>query len=136
MLTKTPITSPKAPQPVGVYSSAIEVRGADRLLFMSGFTSRAPDGTVIGDNDITLQTETVLKNLSAVIEAAGGALSDIVKITVFVRDLEQFRQVQDVRKRYFTPPYPASTMIQISRLVDPRCLIEIDAIAALPDRPA
>lgn len=130
-MTKTAIATPNAPQPVGVYSNAVRVRGAGDLVFLAGLTSRAPDGTVIGENDITLQTETVIKNLSAVMEAAGGKLSDIVKITVFVRDLEQFKQIQEVRKRYFTPPYPASTMIQISRLVDPRCLIEIDAIAAL-----
>lgn len=131
MTIKTAITSPNAPKPVGVYSSAIKVRGGGDLVFISGVTSRAPDGSVVGVDDITLQTETAIKNLAAIVEAAGGTLSDIVKVTVFLRNMEQFREVHEVRRRFFMQPYPASTMVEISRLVDARSLIEIEAIAIL-----
>ena len=131
MASKTAVTSLATPEPLGAFSWALKVDDAKQLLFVSGLTSRAPDGSVVGDADITLQTETVLTSLRSILESAGGTLADVVKVTVFIRDMTHFRQIHEVRRRFFSSPYPASTMVEVSRLVDPRSLIEIDAIAVI-----
>jgi 2-iminobutanoate/2-iminopropanoate deaminase len=125
------IRSPDLNRPLGVFSQAIEVDGPGKLVFISGLTSRDADGNVVGAGDITLQTETILENMKTLLAQAGGSLADVVKVTVFIRDMEQFDAIHDVRRRYFTEPYPASSMVEVSRLVSPEHLIEIEAIAAL-----
>ena len=126
---KAEIRSAKLNQPLGVFSQAMKVWGQGSLVFVSGLTSRAPDGSVIGAGDIKLQTETILKNLSAILEEAGGSLGDVVKVGVFIRDMDQFKEIHEVRRRYFKEPCPASTMVEVSRLVSPEHLIEIEATA-------
>jgi len=114
----------------GVFTSAIEAP-AGRTIYISGLTSRDVTGTVVGDGDIKLQTETVLKNIQAILGEVGGTLDDIVRVTVYIRNMEDFAAIHEVRRRYFTQPYPASTMVEVSRLVDNRLLIEIDAVAVI-----
>ncbi len=133
---KAEIRSAKLNQPLGVFSQAMKVWGQGTLVFVSGLTSRAPDGAVIGAGDITLQTETILKNLSAILEEAGGSLGDVVKVGVFIRDMNQFKEIHEVRRRYFKAPYPASTMVEVSRLVSPEHLIEIEATAFIEPKRA
>ena len=118
--------------PGGIWSQAILVERPGRMLFVSGLTSRSADGSVFGEGDIGAQTERVLEALAEVLRVAGGSLDDIVKLTVFVRDIDKFDTIHAVRKRYFDEPYPASSMVEVSRLVDPRSLIEIEAVAVLP----
>jgi 2-iminobutanoate/2-iminopropanoate deaminase len=125
------IRSPDLNRPLGVFSQAIEVDAPARLLFISGLTARDPEGNVIGAGDIKLQTETILENMRTLLEQAGGTFADVVKVTVFITDMEQFDEIHEVRRRYFTPPYPASSMVEVSRLVSPEHLIEIEAIAAV-----
>ena len=129
---KTAIRSAKLSPPIGVFSQAIKVSGAGSFVFVSGFTSRAPDGAVVGVGDITLQTETILKNLQTVLQEAGGSLDDVVKVGVFIRDMNHFKEIHEVRRRYFKEPYPASTMVEVSRMVSPDHLIEIEATAFIP----
>jgi 2-iminobutanoate/2-iminopropanoate deaminase len=118
-------------KPLGVFSQAIEIDAQGKLLFISGLTSRDSDGNVIGEGDIKVQTETILENMKKVLEQVGGSMSDIVKVTVFIRDMEMFKDIHEVRRRYFTEPYPASSMVEVSRLVSPEHLIEIEAVAAI-----
>lgn len=118
-------------KPLGVFAQAIKVDAQGKFVYVSGLTSRDPDGNVVGAGDIKLQTETILKNMKAILEEAGGSLADIVKVTVFIRDMELFGEIHEVRQRYFSPPYPASSMVEVSRLVSPEHLIEIEAIAAI-----
>jgi 2-iminobutanoate/2-iminopropanoate deaminase len=125
------VRSPDLNKPLGRFSQAIKVNCEGSLLFISGLTSRAPDGSVIGEGDIKLQTETILENMQRLLTEAGGTMRDIVKVTVFIRDMEQFDEIHEVRARYFEEPYPASSMVEVSRLVSPEHLIEIEAIAAL-----
>jgi reactive intermediate/imine deaminase len=134
---KTEIRSAKLSQPLGVFSQAIKVAGPGSFVFVSGLTSRAPDGSVIGVGDITLQTETILKNMQTILQEAGGSLDDVVKVGVFIRDMNHFKEIHEVRRRYFKEPYPASTMVEVSRMVSPEHLIEIEATAVIPGtRPA
>ena len=89
------------------------------------------EGNVVGEGDIRLQTETVLENIKAALEGAGGSMSDIVKVTVFILDMGMYDEIHEVRRRYFEEPYPASSMVEVSQLIDPRLLIEIEAVAVI-----
>lgn len=130
----TEIKSAKLNQPLGVFSQALKVSGSGSFVFVSGLTSRAHDGSVVGVGDITLQTETILKNLRAILQEAGGSLDTVVKVGVFIRDMNHFKEIHEVRRRYFKAPYPASTMVEVSRMVSPEHLIEIEATAFIPAR--
>jgi enamine deaminase RidA (YjgF/YER057c/UK114 family) len=118
-------------KPKGVWTPVV-VTKPGRMVFVSGFTSRDENGNVVGVGDIRAQTRQVCENLKKAMKAAGGELSDIVAVTVFVRDITQFDDIHAVRREYFPDKPPTSTMVEISRLVDERSLIEINAIAVLP----
>jgi len=130
-LEKRELVSPQLNKPLGVFCQAVEVTNAKKLVFVSGLTSRAADASVVGVGDIKVQTEQILKNMQAVLGEAGGTMGDIVKVTVYIRDMEMFKEIHEVRARYFEKPYPASTMVEVSRLVDEELLIEIEAIAVI-----
>jgi 2-iminobutanoate/2-iminopropanoate deaminase len=106
------------------------VSGVHDLLFLSGLTARDVNGDVVGLGSITKQTETILDNMRTLLAAADATFDDVVKVTVFITDMGLFDQIHEVRARYFTPPYPASSMVEVSRLALPGQLIEIEAIAA------
>jgi 2-iminobutanoate/2-iminopropanoate deaminase len=117
-------------KPRGVWSTAITAQPG-KLLFVSGLLSKDENGEIVGEGDITAQTEQVLKNLEAALSSAGGKMADIVRVDVYVRDISKFAEIHAVRRRYFPIDPPTSTMVEISRLTDDRCLIEITAIASL-----
>jgi 2-iminobutanoate/2-iminopropanoate deaminase len=127
----TEVRNPDLNRPLGVFSQATRCDAGGQLLFISGLTSRDPDGNVIGEGDIKLQTETILQNMEKLLTQVGGSMADIVKVTVFIRDMEMFKEIHEVRARYFQHPYPASSMVEVSRLVSPEHLIEIEAVAAI-----
>lgn len=118
--------------PTGTFSHGSEIAVSDSLtlVYTSGITSRDENGNVVGEGDIETQTRQALTKLQAVLASAGCAMSDVLKVTVFVRGIDEFDTIHRVRREFFTPPYPASTMVQIERLVDSRSLIEIEAVAA------
>jgi 2-iminobutanoate/2-iminopropanoate deaminase len=89
------------------------------------------DGNVVGEGDIKLQTETVLEHVKTVVEEVGGSMEDIVKVTVFITDMGLYDEIHEVRRRYFEEPFPASSMVEVSALIDPRLLIEIEAVAVV-----
>ena len=89
------------------------------------------EGNVVGEGDITAQTEAVLEHVKTVVEEAGGGMEDIVKLTVFITDMRLYDEIHEVRRRYFEEPFPASSMVEVSALIDPRLLIEIEAIAVV-----
>jgi 2-iminobutanoate/2-iminopropanoate deaminase len=130
MIKKTPIAPPSMAKPAGVWSPAI-VCEPGRLLFISGMTARDGTGDIIGVGDYRAQTRQVCENLKAAIEAAGGTMADVARVDVFVLDIGQFDTIHAVRREYFPSEPPASTMVQVQRLVDKRMLIEINAIAVL-----
>ena len=130
-MSKQVIAPSALPKPFGVWSPAILCSEVRRILYISGLTARDPSGAVVGEGDYAAQTRQVCENLKATVGAAGGTLSDIVSVTVFVIDIEQFDAIHRVRREYFPKDPPTSTMVQVSRLVDKRCLIEINAVAAI-----
>ena len=117
-------------RPLGIYSEAVKVKG-NNLLFISGITARDPKGDIVGKGNMKRQTEQVLENMKRILDSVGATFDNIVKVTVFVTDLSHFKEIHEVRARYFKKDYPASTLVQVSRLVHEDMLIEIEAIAVL-----
>jgi len=126
------VASPQLPKPFGVWSPAVVAEHTGRLLFISGLTSRDPDNNVVGEGNMEEQTRQICRNLKALVEEAGGTLADITSVTVFTVDVTEFDAIHRARKEFFPSDPPASTMVEVSRLVEERCLIEINAIAVLP----
>lgn len=117
-----------APKAIGTYSQAIQ---AGNTVYLSGQIPLNPETMQLCDEDIKLQIAQVLENLSVVCDAAGGSLSHIVKLSVYLTDLANFHLVNDAMLRYFVEPYPARVAIGVSEL--PRgALIEMDGVMVLP----
>ncbi len=127
------IRSPKLPAPMrgGAFSAGVEAP-AGRTVYVSGQVSMDAGGNVVGEGDAKAQTEKVLDNVSVVLEEAGGSLDDVVKVTVFITDMGMYDEIHEVRRRYFGEPYPASSMVEVSALIDPRLLVEVEAVAVIP----
>jgi len=120
------IRTERAPQAIGPYSQATVV---DRWLFTSGQIPLTPAGELV-TGDIEAQTEQVFRNLEAVLAAAGASLADVVKTTVFVKNLNDFARLNAVYERHFGAHKPARSTVEVARL--PReVLVEIEAICRL-----
>ena len=130
-MPKQQIRSDRLRQPSGVFSHATMIEAQGRLVFISGMTARRADGTIAGIGDIEAQTRQVCENVKAAVEAAGGTMDDICRVDVFVRNIEHFESIHKVRREYFKAPAPASTMVEVTKMVHPDYLIEINAIAVV-----
>jgi 2-iminobutanoate/2-iminopropanoate deaminase len=135
-MAKRQIRSDRLRQPSGHFSHAAAIEARGRLVFISGMTSRRADGTIAGVGDIEAQTRQVCENLKAAAEAAGGTIDDICRVDVYIRNMEHFEVIHKVRREYFNEPLPASTMVEVVKMTSPDYLIEISAIAVIPDDPA
>ena len=115
------------------YSQIVEVR-AGRLYFIAGQTALDGAGALVGKNDFAAQAEQVFRNLSTALQAIGCTASNLVKLTVFLRDMNELQAYRAVRNRFFatvTPPAaPAITLVEVAKLYGPDFLIEIEAVAA------
>jgi enamine deaminase RidA (YjgF/YER057c/UK114 family) len=132
-MPKQQIISARLSKPSGHFSHATTIAARGTIVFISGMVSRRADGTIVGIGDIEAQTRQVCENLKAAVEEAGGTLDDICRVDVFVRNMEHFDTIHKVRRDYFKPPAPASTMVEVAKMTSPEYLIEINAIAVLPD---
>ncbi|WP_427894115.1 RidA family protein [Kribbella sp. GL6] len=130
-MPKTQVSTAALRSPNGVFSQATTVEATGRLVFVSGMTARTPDGGIAGVGDVREQTRQVCENVKAAVEAAGGTLADVCRVDVYVRNMEDFAKIHEVRAQYFTEPLPASTMVEVSKLANPDYLIEISAIAVV-----
>lgn len=127
------IESEKLPAPMrgGAFSAGVEAP-AGRTVYVSGQVAMDADGDVVGEGDAGAQTEKVLENVATVLEEAGGGLDHVVKVTVFITDMAFYDEIHEVRRRHFGEPYPASSMVEVSALIDPRLLVEVEAVAVIP----
>jgi len=124
------ISTEKAPKAIGPYSQAVKVGG---LLFTSGQIALSPESGQLINSSLAEEVNQVMANLSAVLVAGGAALSSIVKTTIFLKDMNDFAEVNELYARYFTADYPARETVEVARLPkDVR--VEISAIAALPNQ--
>ncbi len=112
-MSKQIISTDKAPQAIGTYSQAVKV---DNTVYLSGQIPLIPETMELIEGDIEQQIHQVFKNLTAVCEAAGGKLQDIVKLNIFLTDLTHFPVVNEVMAQYFQQPYPARAAIGVSQL--------------------
>jgi len=126
-MTKEIISTDKAPQAIGTYSQAVKV---GTTVYMSGQIPLIPETMEMVEGDIKQQIHRVFQNLLAVANAAGGDLSNIVKLNIFLTDLSNFPHVNEVMAEYFHEPYPARAAIGISAL--PKGAgVEMDAVMEL-----
>ena len=131
-MPKTILENPKLSKPTGIFSPGVKVP-AGNLVFVSGQVSRNAQGETVGKGDIKAQTRQVLENVKSVLESAGATMDDVVKVGVFVTNLEEhFSQIHEVRAQYFKKDYPASTMVEVKGLANKDLLIEIEAVAVIP----
>jgi 2-iminobutanoate/2-iminopropanoate deaminase len=120
------ISTPRAPQAIGPYSQAIRFEGA--MVYTSGQIPLDPvSGQVVGAN-ITEQTEQVLKNLTAVLDAAGASISTVVKVIVFLKNMGDFAEMNAVYGKYFSTNPPARSAVEVARLPKD-VLVEIECLA-------
>ncbi len=126
-MSKTPISSDKAPAAIGTYSQAIR---SGNLVFLSGQIPLDPAQMDLVQGDFEVRARRVFENLKAVAEAAGGSLDQIVKLTIYLTDLDNFAAVNKVMADYFTEPYPARAALGV-RALPKAADIEAEAILAL-----
>ncbi|MGB2259659.1 MAG: RidA family protein [Porticoccaceae bacterium] len=113
MTNKAIIHTDSAPAAIGTYSQAVKV---NNTVYLSGQIPLVPETMVLIEGDISAQIDQVFKNLSAVCEASGGDLSNIVKLNIFLTDLSHFPTVNEIMGQYFQEPYPARAAIGVKEL--------------------
>jgi 2-iminobutanoate/2-iminopropanoate deaminase len=119
------ISTNDAPKAIGPYSQAVRANG---LVFVSGQVAIDPGTQLVVEGDVAAQTERVLKNLAAILNAAGASLEDVVRATVFLKDMNDFAEMNTVYGKHFTSKPPARSTVEVSRLPKD-VLVEIDVIA-------
>lgn len=122
------VYTPDAPAPVGPYSQAV-VTGS--FIFVSGQLGMRPGGSL--PDSVEEQAEIALENLRIILNSAGACMSDVVKTTVLLKEMKDFKTVNEVYQGYFTEPYPARAAYQVSEL-PLNAMVEIEAVARLKER--
>ncbi|MBS7790438.1 RidA family protein [Roseococcus sp. SDR] len=123
------VSSPAVPEPPpGLWSNCLVVDG---IAYLSGFTARdqalrAPEGA-----DMLAQARTIFGKMRSLLEAAGGCMADMVKLTIFVTDITQREAVWQARREFFTGDFPACSLVQVAALAEPSILVEIEGVAHL-----
>jgi reactive intermediate/imine deaminase len=126
-MQKTIIHTTLAPEAIGPYSQAVKVGEA---VYLSGQIPLVPETMLLEEGGIANQIGRVLKNLTAVANAAGGSLSDIVKLNIYLTDMSDFPIVNEIMEQYFSQPYPARAAIGVSALPK-NCQVEMDAVMVI-----
>jgi len=116
------------PDPYAPYLLSQAIR-AGGFLFVSGQVGYDDDGVIVGKDDFDLQAEQAMRNLQRVLMAGGSSMESIVKVTIFLTSMLHFSKIVELRHRWFSVPYPADTIVEISALYSPDAMIEIEATA-------
>ena len=128
-MTKKIIFTEKAPKAIGPYSQAVSTGG---FTFVSGQVAINPETGDLMNSSIQDQAEQVIKNLTAICEEANGSLADIVKLTIYITDMNDFAVVNETMQKYFSEPYPARATVEVSAL--PLGVnVEMDAVLVCHD---
>jgi reactive intermediate/imine deaminase len=122
------IRVPELAEPVSHFTDAVR---AGNLLFVSGFVPVDGEGRLVGGDDVVAQVRQVFANLGAVLAAAGATFADVVKVTVYLTDIDDRARINPVRQEIFGDARPASTLVEVSALVVAGAKVEIDAVALL-----
>lgn len=117
-------------EPISHYTDAVRAEGP--LLFVSGVVPVDGAGRLVGADDVVAQARQVFSNLGSVLAAGGATLADVVKVTVFLTDVDDRARINVVRQEAFGEARPASTLVEIAGLAIPGARIEVDAVAVVP----
>jgi 2-iminobutanoate/2-iminopropanoate deaminase len=117
-------------EPISHYTDAVRAEGP--LLFVSGVVPVDGAGRLVGGDDVVAQARQVFSNLGAVLAAGGATLADVVKVTVFLTDVDDRARINVVRQEAFGEARPASTLVEIAALAIPGARIEVEAVAVVP----
>jgi enamine deaminase RidA (YjgF/YER057c/UK114 family) len=116
-------TSPAAPEPpAGTWSNCLVAGG---IAYVAGMTARGSDAT----GDEYAQAKAIFTKIRGLVEAAGGTMGDVTKVTIFVTDISQREKVWQARREFFSGNFPASTLVQVAALAEPSLKVEIEAVA-------
>jgi enamine deaminase RidA (YjgF/YER057c/UK114 family) len=116
------------PDPYEPFRLAQGYRVGD-LLFISGQAAIGDDGGLVGVGEFDVQAEQAFRNLDRALRAGGSSLANVVKVTIYLTDMRNFPKIVELRGRWFTPPFPADTIVEDRSLYSPDAMIEIEAIA-------
>jgi 2-iminobutanoate/2-iminopropanoate deaminase len=116
------------PDPLEPYYLSQGFRVGD-LVIVSGQAALDEHGAIVGVGDFDAQAEQTFRNLTRVLEAGGASLDRVVKVTIFLTDMANFPKIVELRKRWFSAPYPADTIVEVASLALPELELEIEAIA-------
>ncbi len=130
-MTRREFRVPGLPEPISHYADAVR---AGQFLFISGMPPLDAAGALVGDGDVVAQFAQVLRNLDGVLRAAGGTPADVVKVVVYLTDVDDRPRINPQRIAYFGETRPASTLIEVPRLAIPGMVVEMEAVAYLPGR--
>jgi 2-iminobutanoate/2-iminopropanoate deaminase len=122
---------PSVWKPFGAFS-LVKIHEEGQLVHLKGQVSLDCEGKVVGKGDMRAQVRQTLANIRAVLASIGGKMIDIVSLTQYATDIEQFMASGDIRKEFFSEPYPVTTTVQVVRLYHPDLQIEITAVAEIP----
>ena len=124
----TRVSSSEVPEPApGTWSNCLVVNG---IAYVAGMIARGKDGKMV-EGDEYEQAKAIFAKIRNLIEAAGGAMSDVVKVTIFVTDIKQREKVWRARREVFTGDFPTSSLVQVAALAEPAVKVEIEAVAYL-----
>jgi len=118
-------------KPFGAFSQAV-VQGSGKIVHLKGQVSLDKEGKVVAEGNIEAQVKKVLENIEAVLSEFGGRMEDIYSLTHHVTNIEEFMKTGHIRTRYFKPPYPVTTTVEVSGLYHPDLLVEITGSAEIP----
>ena len=118
-------------KPFGAFSMAV-AQGPGKIVHLKGQVSLDEKGNIVGEGNIEAQVEQVLENIEKVLSIFGGRMGDIYTLTHHVTDIEKFMSTGHIRTRYFEPPYPVTTTVEVSRLYNPALMVEITGSAEIP----
>lgn len=99
------------------------------VIHLSGQAAISPEGELVGVGDFDAQAEQTFRNIQQVLETAGSSLAKVFKVTIYLTDMSHFPRIVELRQRWFSPPYPADTIVEVKSLALPELMIEIEAMA-------